>query len=205
MYSVLKYSGTRYSSTHSPTHLLTYSPTHLLTEVKDMLELHLPWLELAIVTPLVGALLVFRVRDPELAWRRSLVATGMSLCFALGAWQDFGTLDTFEAHDRGDFISPLLGGEALVIDRLSAPLLPLVTLLYFSITLATLRTKFRRISFAWMLISLSLLLALLSCRQTLGRDRAAGGDWQCRRGLNCVPAAAPRACFCCTCCCPSDC
>ena len=133
-----------------------------------MLELHLPWLELAIVTPLVGALFVFRVRDPELAWRRSLIATGMSLCFALGAWQDFGTLHTFEAHDRGDFVSPLLGGEALVIDELSAPLLPLAALLYFSITLATLRTKIRRVSFTWMLISLSLLLALLSCRQPWG-------------------------------------
>ena len=133
-----------------------------------MLELHLPWLELAIVTPLVGALLVYRVRDPELAWKRSLIATGISLCFALGAWQDFGTLHTFEAHDRGDFVSPLLGCEAIVIDELSAPLLPLAALLYFSITLATLRTKIRRIPFAWMLISLSLLLALLSCRQPWG-------------------------------------
>jgi NADH-quinone oxidoreductase subunit M len=92
----------------------------------------------------------------------------MSLCFALGAWQDFGMLHAFEAHDRGDFVSPLLGRDAVVIDEFSAPLLPLAALLYFSITLATLRTKIRRIPFAWMLISLSLLLALLSCRQPWG-------------------------------------
>lgn len=133
-----------------------------------MLELHLPWLELAIATPLVGALLVCRLRDPELAWRRSLIATGMTLCFAVGAWQDFGMLDAFEAHDRWDVISPLLGGDAVVIDELSAPLLPLAALLYFSITLATLRTKVRRIPFAWTLVSLSLLLAMLSCRQAWG-------------------------------------
>lgn len=133
-----------------------------------MLELHLPWLELAIVTPLAGALLVYRVRDPEIAWRRSLIATGIPLCVTLGAWLDFATLHAFEAHDRGDFLSPLLGREAIVIDELSAPLLPLAALLYFSITLATLRTKIRRVSFTWMLISLSMLLALLSCRQPWG-------------------------------------
>jgi NADH-quinone oxidoreductase subunit M len=133
-----------------------------------MFELNLPWLALTIVTPLVGALLVCRVRDPELAWRRALIATGMTLCFAVGAWQDFGTLHAFEAHDRWDFISPLLGGDATVIDELSAPLLPLAALLYFSIVLATLRTKVRRIPFAWTLVSLSLLLGMLSCRQPWG-------------------------------------
>ncbi|HVT26511.1 MAG TPA: oxidoreductase, partial [Lacipirellulaceae bacterium] len=133
-----------------------------------MPELHLPWLELAIVAPLIGALALQRVRDPEVAWRWSLIATGMSLALAVGGWIDFGTLNAFEAHDRGDLMSALLGPEVLLIDRLSAPLLPLAALLYFAITLATLRTKFRRVSFGGMLVSLSLLLALLACRQPWG-------------------------------------
>jgi NADH-quinone oxidoreductase subunit M len=133
-----------------------------------MPELHLPWLELAIATPLVGALLVFRVRDPELAWRRSLIATGMTFCLAVAAWGDFSMLHTFEAHDRWDVISPLLGSNAVVMDEVSAPLVPLAALLYFSITLATLRTKVRRIPFPWNLVSLSLLLAMLVCREPWG-------------------------------------
>jgi NADH-quinone oxidoreductase subunit M len=133
-----------------------------------MPELHLPWLELAIVAPLVCALFVYRVRDPELAWRRSLVGSGLSLCFALGAWRDFAALSAFAAHDRWDVVARLFGSDAVVIDELSAPLLPLAALLYFSIILATLRTKIRRISFAGMLVSLSLLLALLACREPWG-------------------------------------
>jgi NADH-quinone oxidoreductase subunit M len=133
-----------------------------------MLEMHLPWLEMTIVVPLIGALLVSRSRDPELARKRALVVTGLTLFLAIGAWEDFNTLDTFEAHDHWDVVSQLLGDDALVIDELSAPLLPLAALLYFLTTLATLRTKVRRFPFAWTLISLTLLLAMLSCREPWG-------------------------------------
>ncbi len=133
-----------------------------------MLQLHLPWLELAIVTPLVGALLVGRERDPERARTRTLIFMGLALFVACGAWEDFSTLDTFEAHDPWDAVSSFLGEDALVVDELSAPLLPLGALLYFVTTLATLRTKVRRFPFVSKLVSLGLLLALLSCRTPWG-------------------------------------
>jgi len=133
-----------------------------------MLELHLPWLELCIITPLVGALLVWRQRDPEVAWKRALTISGVTLLFAFCAWEDFGTLHTFDAHDHWDAISQWLGDDAVVIDELSAPLLPLAALLYFLITLATPRTKIRRFPFAPTLVSLSLLMAMLTCRQPWG-------------------------------------
>lgn len=133
-----------------------------------MIELHLPWLELTIITPLIGALLICRQRDPELAHKRALVVTGVTLALALGAWEDFNTLHTFEAHDHWDVVSPILGGGAVVIDELSAPLLPLAALLYFLMTLSTLRTKVRRFPFAWTLVSLTLVLAMLSCRSPWG-------------------------------------
>jgi NADH-quinone oxidoreductase subunit M len=133
-----------------------------------MLELHLPWLELAIVTPLIGSLIVAFVRDPAAAWRYTLIVTGITLFFALGAWEDFNTLHVFEAHDHWDFITPLLGPEAVVIDELSAPLLPLAALLHFLVTLATPGTKVRRFPFAGSLVSETLLLALLSCRDPWG-------------------------------------
>src|SRR5690606_13811681 len=64
-----------------------------------MIELHLPWLELAIALPALGALLLSGLRDPEAAQRRTLLFSGLSLVCAVGAWLDFGSLHTFEAHD----------------------------------------------------------------------------------------------------------
>jgi NADH-quinone oxidoreductase subunit M len=133
-----------------------------------MLELHLPWLELAISTPIIGALLAIRNDRPDVIRRRSLAVTAVTLVMTLAAWEDFNTLQTFEAHDHWDIVSPLLGDEALVIDELNAPLLPLAALLYFLMTLATLRTKVARVPFFWKLISLSLTLAMLACRSPWG-------------------------------------
>ena len=133
-----------------------------------MLELHLPWLELTIITPLIGALTICRLRDPEVIRARTLVITALTLLLALGAWEDFNTLRSFEAHDHWDLVSPWLGADAVVIDELSAPLLPLAALLYFLMALSTLRTKVRRFPFAWTLVSLMLVLAMLSCRSPWG-------------------------------------
>ena len=133
-----------------------------------MVQLHLPWLELTIITPLIGALIVCRVRDPERARRRTMLVTGLTLFLAVGAWEDFRTLHTFEAHDHWDIVSPWLGDDAVVVDELSAPLLPLAALLFFLTTLATLRTKVRRFPFAWTLVSQTLVLAMLSCRAPWG-------------------------------------
>lgn len=130
-----------------------------------MPELHLPWLKLAIITPLAGAFLASQVRDPERAWRRALICTALTLLIALAAWADFSTFHAFEVTDGGSFVASLIGSEILVIDEINAPLLPLTALIYFSIMLATLRTKLRRVPFAWMLLSLSIWLALLGCRQ----------------------------------------
>ena len=133
-----------------------------------MPELHLPWLELSIITPLIGALLVCCERDPEQARKRTLLVTGLALFFAIGTWQDFASLHTFEAHDHWDIVTPLLGSDVLVVDELSAPLLPLTALPFFLIPLATLRTKVRRFPFALNLVSLALLMAMLSCREPWG-------------------------------------
>jgi len=130
-----------------------------------MAELHAPWLLLASATPLVAVLLVWRVGDSELAWKRSLIATGIALCLTVAAWQDFDMLGLPEAHDRWTTVFPTIGCDVAVIDEFSAPLIPLAALLHFSITLATSRTRIRHFPFTWTLVSLSLLLAMLSCRE----------------------------------------
>ncbi|MBT6498235.1 MAG: oxidoreductase, partial [Planctomycetaceae bacterium] len=133
-----------------------------------MRELHFPWLELTILLPLFGAAWVCCVRDPERMRRRALVISGLTLLLAIGTWQDFDTLHTFEAHDHWDVVVSLLGDDVVVIDELSAPLLPLAALLFFLTTFTTLRTKVRRFPFAGTLVSESLLLAMFACRQPWG-------------------------------------
>jgi NADH-quinone oxidoreductase subunit M len=133
-----------------------------------MIELHLPWLEIAIAAPIVGALWIASVRDPEIAQRRSMLFSGVALLGAVGAWIDFGTLHTFEAHDRWSLGWHAAHVEPFVIDELSAPLLPMAALLYFLTSVATLRTKVRRFSFPLTLLSEAILLATLSCRHPWG-------------------------------------
>ncbi len=133
-----------------------------------MSELHLPWLELTVVIPLIGALLVSRIRDVTVANRWSLAIGGITLACAVGAWQDFHWLHVREAHDHWDLIETVTGRDLLVLDQLSAPLLPLAALVYWLTSLATLRTKIRRFSFAWALVSEAIVLATLSCKEPWG-------------------------------------
>jgi NADH-quinone oxidoreductase subunit M len=133
-----------------------------------MSELQLPWIEIAILLPLIGALSVKFVRDPEVAWKRTLAACSLSFVCAVAAWLDFNQLKTFEAHDHWNLTSRWLGEDAVVIDELNAPLLPLAALMNLLIIAATLRTKMRRFPFATWLLSESVLLATLSCREPWG-------------------------------------
>ncbi len=128
-----------------------------------MIELHLPWLELAILVPLLGSLWVSRLRDPDRARQHSLIISGLALIFSVGAWIDFGELHRFVAHDRWDVFAQVFHEEVFVIDELSAPLLPLSALLFFLTELATLRTKIRRFSFALTHLSEAILIATLAC------------------------------------------
>lgn len=130
-----------------------------------MSVLHFPWLELSIVVPLLGAVLVACARHPERAQRISVWLTSITLVLATGASLDFTTLHAFEAHDRWDLISRLVGKDLFVIDELSSPLIPLAAVLYLATAIATLGSKIRRFSFAGSLASEAVLLATLSCRE----------------------------------------
>lgn len=133
-----------------------------------MQELRFPWLELCLVLPAIGAVCVKLTRDADSARRRSLVAAGLTLLCALAAWQDFESQRIAEAHDRWDLLPLSFREHILVIDELSAPLLPLGALIYFLTILATLRTKIREFSFARSLISEMVLLATFSCKLSWG-------------------------------------
>ena len=133
-----------------------------------MIDLHLPWLELAIVFCLVGAAWVGRLRNAHVARNWALVFSGLALASTTGAWLDFYNMDAEQADDSFHLLAHLTGRELLIMDRLSAPLLPLAALLYFLVPLATLQTKVRRFSFAWNLVSEGILLAMYSCKEPWG-------------------------------------
>jgi NADH-quinone oxidoreductase subunit M len=133
-----------------------------------MIELHLPWLELTIATPLFGALVASFFRNPEKTRLVAVLFSGIALLLAFGAWEDFNTLKVFEAHDRWDIVSPVLGPDAVIVDELNAPLLTLTALMFFLTPLATLRTKLKRFPFRMNLVSEFLMLATLACRSPWG-------------------------------------
>ena len=128
--------------------------------------LHVPWLELSILIPLVGAAIISRFRDSELAQKWCLAFCAASFACTLGAWADYATLHAEVAHDPGQVAVWL--NDFLELDALSAPLLPLAALLYFMTAIATLRTKIRRFSFAGTLVSLAFAMAVLACRNPWG-------------------------------------
>lgn len=133
-----------------------------------MSELHFSWLELSVLVPLVGAAVVRRVRDAELARKTAVGFALLALLGTLAAWQDYRTLSTFSAHDPWDLGHLTTGRDLLVIDAISAPLLTLTALLYLLTMIITLRTKLRRFSFSWTLVSEALALATLSCGEPWG-------------------------------------
>lgn len=130
-----------------------------------MAETHLPWLELSILTPILGAIVIAFLSNPERARNVCISVCTLTLCFAAGEWIDFASLGTFEAHDHWDVIELIFHRDVFVIDELSAPLLPLAALQYLMTVLSTLRTKVNRFSFGWTLFSEAVLLATLSCRE----------------------------------------
>lgn len=130
-----------------------------------MSELHLPWLGLTVLAPLVGAIVVSLMKDRDYARQISIATAIVTLLCACGGWIDFTLLHSFEAHDHWDVFQLFVSADAFVVDELSAPLIPLGALLYFTTILTTLRTKINRFSFGWTLFSESVLLATLGCRE----------------------------------------
>ncbi|MFO0796940.1 MAG: proton-conducting transporter membrane subunit [Gemmataceae bacterium] len=98
-----------------------------------MTWLSLPWADLTVAVPLVGAAVVGRVADIGVAGRWCL---GFSLA-TLGCAVLAGLAFAAGATGTGLFR----------VDELSAPLLPLVALLHVLTVLATARTKMNRVSF----------------------------------------------------------
>lgn len=123
-----------------------------------MSELAFPWVEAAILLPLLGAIWVRRLRDPREARRHSLIVCGLTLMCAFAEWLEISLADDVRAvHQGWDLL--------FEIDAMSAPLLVLAALLYLLTVLSTLSTTARRSSFSSVLIAEAILLATFSSIQ----------------------------------------
>lgn len=127
-----------------------------------MSDLSLPFLELAILIPLLGGMAVGALRDATRARHWALVFFGLSFVCTMAAWQEFVLRPAAAPPGR---LSPWLGDHFPVIDELSAPLLPMIALLYLVAMFTTKRVKLRRYSFSWTLVSGALTLATFACQE----------------------------------------
>ena len=127
-----------------------------------MNALSLPWLELAVAVPLVGALRVSLLRHPAPAARWCVGFAAATFACAFLAW--LGFYAGYPADPLGWGLMPYLFGRPVFrLDELSAPLVPTVTLLHLLTVLAITRTKMPRFSFAGMLLSDSIRVAGFGC------------------------------------------
>src|SRR5215831_892713 len=96
-----------------------------------MTVLHLPWLEIAILLAVLGALVVDRARDPQRAARMGTAFTGaVLLCTGL-AWVAFALDVTSSAGVAWSAQTYLWGRQPFRLDNLSAPLVVVAALLHF--------------------------------------------------------------------------
>jgi NADH-quinone oxidoreductase subunit M len=121
-----------------------------------------PWLEIAIALPVLGAVWVSRFRDPVRAFVRGLGFSGATFaCAALACLAFYaGAPPSPWSAQSSLFGRPLFG-----LDELSAPLVALVALLHFLTALATGRTKMRRFALSWSLAYEALRLAIFGCKE----------------------------------------
>jgi len=122
-----------------------------------------PWLELAILSGLIGSPVVGMMRDPRRAFRWGLAFTGASFFCAVLAWLNFYVGTPTEMIALWSPQHRLFGRTLFRLDELSSPLVPAVALFHFLTALATATTHMRRFSSSWSLAAESLRLATFSC------------------------------------------
>jgi len=124
---------------------------------------YLPWTEIAILIPLLGAVAVWFMRDPFQGRKWSTVCSGLAFGVELFAWNDFMWMGPIPHEATWNLSAKLFDRPFFIMDQLNAPLLPLIALLFFFTSITTTRTKIRRFSFAWTLLLEAILLATFSC------------------------------------------
>jgi NADH-quinone oxidoreductase subunit M len=138
-----------------------------------MSSAHLPWLETAVLIPLVGAIIVGRVGLIDTRFRVFLVFASATFACTIGAWCDFLLFPptraiTAVSPRNLDLFARVFDGHLLAMNELVAPLLPLTALIFLLTGLTSPRATMRHSSFPGMLVSEALVLSTLACREPWG-------------------------------------
>ncbi len=123
----------------------------------------LPWLELALLTCLVGTAVV-ALRPGRHRLRIALATSGVAFACTFVAWLGFHAGFAPASGPGVDPVGRWLGTPVFKLDDLTAPLVPAVALLHFLTVLATPRSKMRRFSFASMFANEAVRLATFACQ-----------------------------------------
>jgi NADH-quinone oxidoreductase subunit M len=127
--------------------------------------LTLPWLEIALVATLLGALWVSLTPERESASRWCVTFAALAFLACGMEWYAHYSRAVPEPGPRWAPLTELFGRPIFAVDALSAPLLPLVALLHLLTALTTAKTQTGRFSFALMLLSETMRLAAFGCKE----------------------------------------
>ncbi len=123
--------------------------------------LPLPWLELAVAIAIVGSVVVSRIREPYHAWQLYIFVSGTVFVCASFAWLCFYLYG--DRAGESPSVQPWLFGRTVFApDELTAPLLPLLSLIYFLTGMVTSRSRMQRNAFAGSLAAEALRLLTFS-------------------------------------------
>ena len=112
-----------------------------------------PWLEFTLLLPLIGAIMVSFIRTPALAARWCLGFVLITLISATGAAFNF----------TGSSGGAKLQSGTFAIDEISAPMLPVLTLLHLLIMLGTAKSRVSPLSCVRLLLATCITLSALTC------------------------------------------
>lgn len=123
-----------------------------------------PWLELTVAVPFLGAVGAWALRGSNSGHRYGLVVTAATLACAAVAWLGHQTGANPGGAAAWEVLPALLGFQLFEVDELNAPLLPLVALLHFLTVLATGGGKTARLSVPLLLLGESLRLSVFAVK-----------------------------------------
>lgn len=127
--------------------------------------IRIPWLELAILIPVIGAMLALFVRDTLRATLVCQIVSAVTLVLSILGWLESYLGRMLFGGVSSDWLGRLVSMSPIRVDELAAPLVPAIALLFFLTALATTRTKVARFPFALILLAESISLTMFACQE----------------------------------------
>jgi NADH-quinone oxidoreductase subunit M len=125
----------------------------------------IPWLELAVAVPLVGAAFAHRCRDARAAWGVGFATSAITFGCAILAYIAHILSAAPGGVSANDLLYHVVGVSIFKLDNVNAPLVPLVALLHLLVIAGTTGGKAVRISFEAMLLGEAIKVATFAAAE----------------------------------------